>query len=509
MKSNKTIRADEWILAIGILLFLTLIIFANIFRFNYAMNADIASEAVLAKLIWNEKEIVPRTWYSSTETRVIGTPNLAALFYGLTRNMTLSEGLACCVMTLMISASILFFGKKAGMKRTEIMLFIFLSLAVPVNMVILELLYLFACYYAIHVVILFFTLGVYVERIGSQKNNKIFTGLSIAAAFGLGIQGVRGILVLYGPLFGIEMVRTAYRIYCNKKSRKMDWLNSIWVCSLLAVSFIGTCVPFSTGQGFSRNIRKGLMKLFTVVFPNIKKAIGFEQVGIYGKLFLCVLFIITVYMVGSAVISLCKKKEIDAVIWAFLVIAASPAVTALMIAFTTVEDSERYYFLFVFAMALALVLMRRKMNHRWNLSGGVLAAAFVMINIYTVYRPIIFSQEPPAVAAYAVGEYLEKENCQIAYATFENANLITVLTNGRVQVAAVASVDQMDICKWLTCTDWYVPNVPFEGRTAYIITESEMETFCDFLDRHKEQINFVQKIGKYSIYIADYNFSTM
>lgn len=502
-------RTWELLLTIGILMFLILIFSTNIFHFNYLMNADIASDAILAKLIWTSKEIIPSTWYVAAETRIICTPNFASLFYGLTKNMILSEGMACCLMTLMILASIYYFGKKAGLKKTEIFLFAFFSLALPVNMAILELLYLFASYYAIHVVALFFTLGVYVERINQKETKWMPVGVSIVLAFCLGIQGVRGILILYGPLFGVELIRVIYRIYCGIKSENRDWQNSIWVFILLAVSFIGTCLPFSTGQDFSRNIRKGFEKLFTVVFPDIKRAIGLEQTNIYGKFFLCILLAMILCILGDIGYHIWRKQSIDAIGWAFLVICASPIVTAVIVAFTTFGDSERYYFLVIYAMAFAAVLVYRKLKGKWKIVGGILTVLFVMVNVHIVYMPIISSQEPPATEAYEVGKYLEKKDYQTAYATFENANLITVLTNGKVQVASVASVDTMDICKWMTSTDWYVPSMPYKERTAYIITESEMGLFQEFLKEHDGEIDFSQKIGRYSIYTSDYNFSVI
>ena len=63
-----------------ILLFLLIIGVVNLQHFNYKMNADIASDAILGKLIWEEKQIIPRSWYVANELRIICTPNLSALF---------------------------------------------------------------------------------------------------------------------------------------------------------------------------------------------------------------------------------------------------------------------------------------------------------------------------------------------------------------------------------------------------------------------------------------------
>jgi hypothetical protein len=521
VKANK---AAELLLTIGITIFLIFIICTNIFHFNYIMNADLASDTVLAKLIWTSKEIIPDSWFIAAETRIIGTPNFGALFYGLTGNMALSEGLACCLMTFFILAGIFYFGKKAKLKKTETMLLAFLGLALSANMAILELLYLFASYYAIHTAVLFFTLGIYVEGIREKRLKLAPVIFSMALALCLGIQGVRGILVIYGPMFGMEAIRVIYRGISLKtvtgghilkswidgvKGEKADWVLSLWVTALLVFSFIGTCFPFSVGQTFSRNIRNGMKKLITVVLPNMRKAASFDQVNLFGKVCLVILFLMVFYLLTNVLYRMWKKKDIEAAEWGFLVICASPVVTALIVSFTTFDDTERYYFLLVYAMAFGVVLAGRRLKQEWKVIGGFLIAAFVAANINTVYLPIIRSQEPPASELHEVGNYLIENDYHTAYATFENANTLTVLTNGKVQVSAVASVEKMDICKWMSSTDWYVPNMPFEDKTAYIITKAEAESFAVFLETHKEEVEFAASIGKYSIYTSNYNFSVL
>lgn len=501
-------RTEDIVLVVGILMFLAFIIVTNIFHFNYCMNADLASDAVLARLIWDSKEVIPHTWYIAAETRIICTPNLAALFYGITCNMTLSTGLACCCMTALIIASIYYFGRKADFCRNATGLLIFLGLALFINMNILEVLYLFASYYAIHVVIFFITLGVYVESI-KKETMRWTNGVCILFALLLGMQGVRGILVLYGPLFGIEVIRNIYRIYCKEKTEKRDRIVTAWVCVLLIVSFLGNCFQFSTGQEFSRNIRRGLSKLVSVVLPDMGRTIGFHKANMFQKICLVILLFLVLYLLISLIYRMIKKKTLKAVDWAFLMVCSSPIVSALMVAFTTVESSERYYFFIVYAMAFALAVIWNKMGKNGKIIGGLVIAVLAMTNIYTIYLPIMRMEEPPQTAVYQVGKWLEENEYHTAYAAFDHANTITVLTNGKVRAAAVASVDKMDICKWMSSTDWYVPNVPFEERTAYVITESELEEFEQFLKEHNEDVKFDTQIGKYLIYTSNYNFSQL
>lgn len=502
------------LLIAGILGFLALIGITNICHFNYSMNSDIASDAVLGKLIWDSKKIIPDTWYIAEETRLICMANVAALFYGLTHNMTLAAGLACCTMTLLILWSALYFGRQLHFQKKEMLLFVFLCLMLPADNIVLELSYLFASYYAVHVVILFLTFGAYLEARRDKSIKWRKPVISLLFSLILGMQGARGILVIYGPLFGMEVLWSLYDFYCGKKKKKPDILISLWVLALLAVSFLGMLFPLSTGQELSRNIRNGFHKLCTVVLPDMFSAMGFgSSQPVPGKICAAVLTLIIIYLLLDILYRIGRKKEIDTAEWGFLIICSSPVVTAFMVAFTTVESTERYYFMFSFVMAYAAVMFLRKLETAAALQYGLRLCITLVITVLTIerlcniYLPILRSEEPPQSESYDVVRFLEENDFRMAYSTFENANMMTVLSNGSIRVASVASVEKMDICKWMTSTDWYVPNVPFEERTAYIIPETQMEAFDTFLAVHGDDMTLETQIGRFYIYSSDYNFS--
>ena len=73
MKRNE-IKKMEWPVAAILITAMIVVFGCNIFHYNYKMNSDIGAEAVLGRLIWDSKEIIPASWYPSTETRIIATP---------------------------------------------------------------------------------------------------------------------------------------------------------------------------------------------------------------------------------------------------------------------------------------------------------------------------------------------------------------------------------------------------------------------------------------------------
>lgn len=497
-------------LSAGILLYTILIFIINLTRFHYQLNADIASDVILGELIWNTRQLIPDTWYMSTEARIIANSNISALFFGITKNMTLAMGLACCLMTLLIVGSILYFCKTADFPKSHTALMIFLCLAIPSTLNILELLYLFAGYYAEHIIILFITLAVYVRIM--RIENIIWPPLLVTSllAFVLGLQGLRGILVIYGPLLGIEIIRNIYLSFCHQKRQRHDIALTLWTVLELTASFIGTCFPFSVGQNLSRNIRKGAYKLVTIVLPDMRNAAGFTGSGLAGRICLLALSLTALYLVLNILHRMWNRENIKPIEWAWLTVCASPFITALAVAFTTVESTPRYYFVLPFLMALSVPLLWQNCSIKWK---SVTLSAIVILsilNITRIYFPIICSDYPPKLAGeYQVVEFLKENNYLTAYATFENANTMTVLSNGDVRVYSVATIEKMDICKWLTSTDWYFPNVPYEHKTAYIVTETEMTAINEFFKGKENLVHEAATIGKYHIFFSDYNFSNL
>lgn len=498
MKRNE-IKKMEWLIAAILITGMMVIFGCNIFHYNYKMNSDIGAEAILGRLIWESKEIIPVSWYPSTETRIIATPQVAALFYGLTGNMDLAMGLACCTMTIGIVLAIWIFMKKAGSSRISCLLMCLFCLGLAGNIIILELLYIFAGYYAIHVIAFFFILNCYSSLLQEEwKKSKSLRRkmygkciIGLILAFLLGMQGTRGILITFGPLFGMEVIRILYEKICWRKClvkgiiqrEQHEKIPFLWVSGLLVLSFIGTKMPFSSGQEISRNIRNGFAKLIQVVLPDTWKAVGFSEGDPVRNICLGLLVLNVMIWVIVLLIHMLKWQELSSLEWCFLVTAASPVVTAIIVAFTTVESSERYYFMWIFSMAFAAILsfeyLRKGMTagiSAWRtLTVITLIAAGIVIgiNVHTVYQPILKAEEPTASDALEVVNYLEENGYETAYSTFENANKMTALSNGKVNVYAINSFETMDICKWLTNADGYPEDgIADQAGAVYIVPEA-------------------------------------
>ena len=481
----------------------------NLFHFNYIMNADLASEGILARLIWEKKQWVPDTWYVATELQLIFTPQLAAVLYGITNNMNLSMGLACSIISFAILGTIAYFCKKVKMDSVPEIVMVFLCLMLPATFSMLELTYLFVGYYAEHIITFFLTLSVYAILLRNIKEKGIYLkmGLCLFLALILGLQGTRGILVIYGPLFGIEVIRLLFVKYSKGKIDASNLRTLVFSILLLIISYLGTLSPLSVGQNISRNIRNGLHKLWVDVIPDNMRAIGFAEGHILRNICLAVIVVCVLAQIVGILINLLKRKEILPIQWCFLVVAASPVVAAIMVSFTTVESSERYYFMWIFSMAYSIVMLWinvKKKGFKIILMAAVVILA--VINAKDIYMPIFATADPPHTDAYDVVIYLEENNLSVAYSTFENANKMTALSNGKVNVYAVDSMKKMNECKWMTSTEWYPPEMPYHQKTAYIVPEVFEDDFGKFIDAGAD-CELVNKIGCYSIWVSEYNYT--
>lgn len=517
MENSRRNWINLWdcLLLIAVIIVIGLIVSTNLFHYCYKMNADIASETLLARLIWESGEWIPKSWYPSTELRIFGTPNLAALFYGITSNMSLAMGLSCVTMTVGIVISGYFFISQFSFDRTQRIAFLLLCLILPNHFVVLELFYLFAAYYGIHVIVLFFTLGVYARLLSGKQCNILYMASAVILAFMMGMQGLRGILILNAPLLATELLRQLYLVWSKSiRKDKQNLLVGIWCASLLLAGYVGTIFPFSVGQEVSRNMRNGVAKLFKIVLPDAAVCLGLSTSnwGGVSNILYFVLLLITTAVFVLCVVRVLKKQCNDHTIWIYMMLWISTIMTMLAAAFTTAESSQRNYFAILFAVAFGFTYIMKWAKEKSPILNGIGCALIIVLltlHIYTVYGPILHSKEPVPNTEYKVCEYLEESGFQMAYADFEYANTMTVLSEGAIQVAAVASMEKMDICKWLNSEEWYVPNVPYESRTAYIVTEAELDSFNKFCKLHNEDIRFDVEIGKFFIYESDYNFSCL
>lgn len=496
-------------LILGSALLFLFFVYINLIQYKYGLNADVASEGMLAKVMWDSKEWIPEEWYSSTETRVLSPANIASLFYGITKDICLAMGLASIVGMIFVLLGARSLGQELELNKTQQLLFLFLILLLPNNKNIIELMYLFAGYYAPHIALYFFAMSCYLKLL-KRQNIKWYTFFFLwLCSFLLGMQGVRIILIATGPMFATEMVRMLHLFWRKNPWSKNESKVSVYVLSLNIAAFLGGRLPMSVGYPLSRNIRKAPQKFFAVVFPDFLNCFEWKNVSVVEQVtfvgILLVIIGIVIGIIGKGI----QKKEICGKEWTLVNFCLSVCLTMAALTFTTVDSSSRYFIVIYYAMALVIAMAWDRSNH---LCKGIILfimAVFIVGNSARVYYPMMVDKNYENSDYVKVGEYLIAEHYENGYTNFDHANTFTVANDGMIQVSAVSSLSNMEICKWLTSKKWYVPHVPMESKTAYIVTDYRMDEFDSFLKEHADTIEFKTKIGEFNIYGSDYNYSKL
>ena len=77
-------------------------------------NSDVFADMQLAKRIWEQKSLFPTGWGFGNQYYVVGTPVLAALFYGMLGNINAAMAIATEVMSVLIMLSFLWLLRGCG-----------------------------------------------------------------------------------------------------------------------------------------------------------------------------------------------------------------------------------------------------------------------------------------------------------------------------------------------------------------------------------------------------------
>lgn len=289
---------------------------------------------------------------------------------------------------------------------------------------------------------------------------------------------------------------------------------------MLVLAYLGTRSKYAIVMETSRNIRGGFRKLITEAWPSFLQCINITgTTGLHNVLLIVILVICSAVMI----VYLIFNKRVDhAQLLTLGFFWMSLVVVFLSNSFTTTAVSARYYFSVFFIEAYSFACLSGVFQKRLNsfsktcrvFSRCASISLIVVVGIVTIqnwksiYYPVITEKDGQHSEQNQIVACLEEKNCKYCYTSFENANSLTVLSNGKVQGAAIDDFSEMNISKWLTSTDWYCPNAEYDAPTAYLITASAQESFDGFMSEHND-ITILLETENYKLYYSPHNYSNL
>jgi hypothetical protein len=249
--------------------------------------------------------------------------------------------------------------KNTSIDRIPIMAGILVLLALPGTMEILTTLYLLCGYYITVSVIMLFTLNIYVlAASGRIRHYQAWMILCIFMAIAISLSGMRGILVIYFPLFATELLR--WFVYAITKRRlpfevREYSRTALMSLVMLILAYLGTRSKYAIVMGTSRNIRGGLRKLITEAWPSFLQCINITGTTGSHNIFLIIILVISLAVMAVYLIANRKVNRAQLLTLGFFWM--SLIVVFLSNSFTTTAVSARYYFSIFFIVAYSFACM--------------------------------------------------------------------------------------------------------------------------------------------------------
>lgn len=453
---------------------------ANVFHYTARMDGDVAGEAILAKEISDNNLRTPDSWFISTEERVIYPANLGAIIYHFSGNLNVSMGLACSVCGLLLIISMIALYRKVGMSSIAAWCAAFIPFVLTLNVHdALEMYILYAGYY-FPVLFAFYIYGIFHADFIEGRIPVFNLIISVVLSIVLGMQGMRGLLMVFLPYTCVEIIRTFIFLIKNKKCQLKELFPLFWCCFLVVISYVSGKFLSEGVSSTSRNLRNGPAKLVNEVIPSV-----FDLFDTNGNLvyLLVVVAVCLIAVCFSVYVFIKKMPQKSAFFWASHWMSLFAMVAAM--AFTTFDVSSRYSVFLFFAVGMSVGITLDNMESQMVLR-NIFLAIIISCTVFSsssVYMNLIKNDNSKDSVYVKIVDWMVENNVHRGYSTMDYAGIITLAGNGKTEVC---QIDMTNLCaiKWLSSADWYPPNSDAGERVAIITTDNTDESFLKYIDEN-------------------------
>ncbi|MBQ4264487.1 MAG: hypothetical protein IJB85_03135 [Clostridia bacterium] len=414
------------------------------------LDSDMSSELVLAEHLASQGMLVSPDWYYSTEIRLLNTQlvftPLMMLFSG---NWQLVRTLGCIILQLILAASCMFAAREAGAKPCYSYVFAGLTISAVSPMYTQNVIV--GAYYIPHAVLAFLLIGTYERWLRKRKDVLII--LMLALAFVMGLSSVRYLVSAILPLACAviwQFVFTDQEELSRTESQWKALIAGICIAAMGAAGYlIGKKVlplQFNLGSdyygsmGYASFSQHDLPRHIQTVAYGLLNAIGFqESVPLFGVQGILNALVLLELCAGGMLIRRALKREsedyVNTSIFAFLfAFALSAGVFVLLRS----VYFDRYWLPVIMlgapVMALCFSKERNPVFRRLSL------LLFAGVTLLTSASCMYYSMRSPQVESEMRAEVVEtarEYGLTRGYATFWNANIVTELSDGEMDVVSV------------------------------------------------------------------------
>ncbi len=494
------------------ILFFALLVFTFFYRCTAGMNADMASELVLAKECARAKTFWPRTWYYSTEFRLLNTQLISGILFLFTNKWVVVKALTAAICIIAIAFAQNFLLQVIGIRKNWLKLLVCIMSICPTTYDVWNIVT-FGNYYVPHIVIGFVYIALFLklckEEANGSKKRLALKILFFVLSFLNGLAGIRYVLSFQIPLFlSIFFPKINEQVKKGQCSLKDFLLQDSYVFFSGLAFFL--C---ALGYGFNSFVLSKLYKFSSWSYTDlcgfdigvlkdeinfIFETAGFRKVAeaLAPSGFVCVLSVIMLIAFVGGLVSFYKTNNDKS---KRIIVSLFLTSFIFMIFFLSVifrEDIPMRYFypsLAFFFPSFAVVIENETFNkwHKWILCTSA-SVVLLCSGVFTIQDVMIFDTN---VSSYAVHNFLKEKDYTFGYASFWNANVHTFMSDGIIEVADIGDGEDIptmfesySIHRFLTLSRYYKDDYHSGEKCFLLVAENQYQksTHCRLFSQGKE-----------------------
>ncbi len=467
------------------------------------INSDSAGELMLGKLLAQEGGIISQNWYYSADIRVLNTNLIFAPLFCLSSDYHTVRVWGYTILLALLVAGGAFLGKSMGLNKASNCFFcslLLLPFCKDYQIYVLQ-----GMMYMPYILISFITIGslfILLKIKPGRGRNLLFLGLAILALLAT-LSGPRQILVLYAPLFVGSGLLLADKFRFDQADPVPEVAGLKNLCFklssiLLASSFIGWLINvFYLGKRYHFPVNQPIEFVgfsegnFWKTLNSYLATLGYSTGPLFSKVLLlniAVAFI--VLSLFAIIIQSLKRTTPFEIRFLSYFLATSYTVFLLFYSFTNFDRAStgwvppRYNLPFSTIVFPLLLLHYQnwltqssekvKLCRKWVCCGAVLLYSLVVvINGLGVKDHSTVQSDP--VELKKISEVLVNGGYKNGYATFWHGDVLTVLSNGKLELYVwqdnlVGGLDHLST--WLQLTEHTA--VPPSGKLFCLLSNKEL-----------------------------------
>lgn len=513
MSSEKRLKMFSWAFLLGTCI--ATICVLNL-KIDDLTNSDMSSEMVLAKMLADENRIMTPNWLYGNEIHFINMQIIFAFLFKFLSDWHLIRILSTAIVYIFMVASCYYCCKCLGCKKYGIIVSAILLMPFSEqyrNFMLVN------CFYVVFVCTSFVTIGLIEEYIRQNDKTKRIVVLVFAVILAVtaGMGGPRPLIVLYMPLLISVVVICGMELYSAKKLSEPNrkYMFSVLVCSASAgIGYIINSRFFSKIYYFvNQNNLSYTSDAFNIitlqeVVSGFLNSYGWTG----GKVFsfatinnaVCILLIVcTVY---SIVLGIKEKNEKPEYCRTAVFALSAVVVFVLLYLITSMAYADRYNLPIIVITAPLLALLFDDMKFKESIREvfPYIVVFAILISSTSQYKAML---QTPESERKVVSDVLVNQGYYSGYATFWNANVLTELSDGKIEVWSFTpgnSLSEVESHQYINELAWLYLQKKSHAKTApegkvFVLLSSEQYDACNWKSYLKEK-DIIYKSDKYYIY---------